>query len=184
MLQAVLAMAALIAIAPMARAQLPILYLVGSAGPFTVNSDSVTINSFNGSATLFPGVGQSLQVNTETFNVMPGVLSSANFNANRLLVINATAGTFVQNVNIADNALSGTATFSGGATTTFNLGGGNLVDVTPLPTSVTQNPGATINPLFAVFLLHSASPVPEPGSIALLAGLGITGLGFFVRRRK
>lgn len=55
----------------------------------------------------------------------------------------------------------------------------NFVDnSTTTPTGLVQSAGAVTQ-----FTFQSAS-VPEPGSVALLVGMGISGAGFLVRRRR
>lgn len=78
--------------------------------------------------------------------------------------------------NAASASITNTVTSAGSVNFVFSTGTytlSNFVFIGPGPNQ-TGAYGATV----------SFAPVPEPGSVAMLVGMGMTGAGFLVRRRR
>jgi hypothetical protein len=168
-----------------ANAQLTISYADAGAGPFQLQGETASILAGTGNAILTNGVAQMLDIDTLfTSNLgSPGEPSQA-FDASRIFTINGVSGTLIQSLNINITFTVDTISVDGDNTTTYNLGGGSFVDVTTVVSSIqASSVGTTSGPIEATFLYHTAA-VPEPGSVALLIGMGFSGAGFLARRRK
>lgn len=162
-------------------------YSVDGIAPFTYKGDTISITSFSGSTTLLPGVAQTLQIGT--LNLTVGFSSSINgsqtFNTNRNITLNALTWTLLQDTTVSITPAFDKASVNNGGTTTFNVGGGFFVDVTPIAYTTVNLPtaGSSANdPINATFLLYSSSAAPEPSTLVLLP-LGLA-CGALVRRRR
>lgn len=169
---------------------LNITYSTGNAGLFlppAIAGDSAMINGANYTATLVTGVGQVLPMGELDYAHGSTVSGSALLNANRSLVVNSVNGTVTQNLTMASAGIPfGIASLAAGSTFTMNLGGGDLLDITPLAHDSGFVPFGqnTKTNLTANFLLRqTGTPVPEPGSVALLVGGASVG-SILLRRRR
>lgn len=118
--------------------------------------------------------------NTAPVTTTPSA-GGGNFNGAPIITITLATGTYTIGAyygNAADTArLNGTLIVNPAVsygTSLFTTGASLMRPTSNLGASSFTGPS---------FKFNTASAVPEPGSVALLAGLGITGIGIFVRRR-
>ena len=111
----------------------------------------------------------------------------------------STAGAMLQGMTFADNQVAAiylngvNVGFTGpnsNALTPFTLSSGFASGLNTLDFIVHNNADGQGNPEFTAFradglnLTANPAAVPEPGSVAMLVGLGVTGAGFLARRKR
>ncbi len=183
----ILTLASLCCVAPMAQAQTIIDFedLTGS-GSFTSTYHGINFqpgvwnyyDSFQPPYTPHSGKERTFQSTTEvnpffTF-VTPSVFNGLWVSGQS----NATAQLFLYD---ASNALVATSSIVGGSSTPQFLASGYSGNVKKV---IINTPVADQVVFDDLSIGASASAVPEPGSIALLASFGLTGAAFLVRRTR
>ncbi len=154
----------------------------GSIGYNLVAYSSSTVNFSGGSTTYELAALDSSKVSMSGGNV--GSFLGAYSNS----TISVSGGTFGQyyGVNFYDST-AGSFTLIGNNLTAANLGVGNIFGGTNYALSGTLKNGTNLSG-YVLNLANGSTftlqPVPEPGSVALLIGLGVTGAGWVARRRR
>ena len=110
---------------------------------------------------------------------------AGSFRVNNITPFSLTAGTYTLGAVFGNNAdaIATSATAAPASRVTF---GGALVGFSGFSRPTTSAPAAVNAGYFGpTFVIGSAAPaVPEPGSIAILVGMSVTGAAFLNRKRR